>query len=189
MRHASLFREEIGTLKGQTAKLFVPDDRFFKPCARRLPYCLKDKVKQELDRLLEAGIISPVKFADWAAPIVPVIKANGSVRICGDFKLTINQVAKQDIYPLPFVEDLFASLSGGKIFTKLDLSHAYQQIPLEEDSKQFTIINTTKGLFRFEHLPFGISAAPAIFPTYDGKSITGPASCSCLYRRHRGGRC
>ena len=164
LRHASLFREEIGALKGQTAKLFVPDDaqpRFFKP--RRLPYCLKDKVEQELDRLLEAGIISPVKFADWAAPIVPVIKANGSVRICGDYKLTINQVAKQDIYPLPLVEDLFTSLSGGKIFTKLDLSHAYQQIPLDDDSKQFTTINTTKGLFRFERLPFGISAAPAIF--------------------------
>ena len=77
------------------------------------------------------GVIEPVQFADWAAPIVPVIKGDGSVRICGDYKVTINKAAKVDQYPIPRIDDLFASLSGGKKFA---LSHAYQQVPLDEAS-------------------------------------------------------
>ena len=107
-----------------------------------------------------------MQFSDWAAPIVPVLNKDGSLRICGDFKLTVNQVANSDVYPLPKVDDLFATLSGRKqviqaSFTKLDLARAYQL--LDEESSKLTTINTTKGLFRFNRLPFGLSAAPAIF--------------------------
>ena len=61
------------------------------------------------------------------------------------------------------MEDLFAKLSGGVIFSKLDLSSANQQLELDEESKQYTVINTHRGLFRFNRLPFGISSAPGIF--------------------------
>ena len=54
-------------------------------------------------------------------------------------------------------------MTGGKQFTKLDLSHAYSQLPLEEKSKEYVTINTHKGLFRYNRLPNGISSAPAIF--------------------------
>ena len=104
-----------------------------------------------------------MQFSDWAAPIVPVLKQDGSVRICGDYKITVNQAAKTDSFPLPRIDDLFASLSGGQTFSKLDLAHAYQQIELEEESKKLVVINTQKGLFRYNRLPFGVSAAPAIF--------------------------
>ena len=70
---------------------------------------------------------------------------------------------RAESYPLPKIEDLFATLEGGTRFTKLDLSQAYLQLPLEDASKQFLTINTHKGLFQFNHLPFGVSAAPAIF--------------------------
>ena len=68
-------------------------------------------------------------MSEWAAPIVPVLKPDGSIRIYGDYKLTINQAAKPDVhvYPLPRVEDLFATLARGKSFTKLDLAEAYVQ--------------------------------------------------------------
>ena len=72
------------------------------------------------------GVIEPVLSSDWAAPIVPVIKTDGTVRICGDYKLTVNKELEKDVYPLPRVEDLFSSLSGGTFFTKLDMTHAYQ---------------------------------------------------------------
>ena len=114
-------------------------------------------------RLQESGVIKPIQFSDWAAPIVPVVKSDGSIRICGDYKVTVNAVAKLETYPLPKVEDLFAALSGGVLFSKLDLSHAYQQLVLEEDSRKYTTINTTKGLFQYLRLPFGISSAPSIF--------------------------
>ena len=94
-----------------------------------------------------------MEVAEWAAPIVPVLKSDKtSVRICGDFRLTVNPISPLDNYPIPKVEDLFARLAKGKQFTKLDLSQAYQQLPLDEESKQFVVINTHKGLFQFTML-------------------------------------
>ena len=91
---------------------------------------------------------------------MPVLKRDGAIRICGDYKVTVNQAAKPDMYPLPRIVDLFASLSGGKKFSKLDLAHAYQQVPLDEESKNLVAINTHKGLYRYHRLPFGVLSAP-----------------------------
>ena len=109
-------------------------------------------------------MIEPVAYSEWAAPIVPVLKPDKkSVRICGDFKLTVNQAVKVDRYPIPLIQDLFAGLNGGKVFTKLDLSHAYQQLLVDDKAKELLVINTHKGLFRYNRLPFGISSAPGLF--------------------------
>lgn len=108
--------------------------------------------------MTEEGIVEPVQFSEWTAPVVPVLKSDPeSISLCGDFKLTVNQVAKTDQYPIPRLEDHFSTLAGGKIFTKLDMSQAYQQI------EPYVVINTHKGLFRYNRLPFKVSAAPAIF--------------------------
>ena len=162
--YQQLFRKELGTLKGMEAQIHVPpktQPRYFKP--RPLPYSLKAKVEKELERLQETGVITPVQFSDWAAPIVPVVKSDGSIRICGDYSVTVNAVSRLDNYLLPRVEDLFTVMTGGNLFSKLDLTQAYQQLLLAEDSKKYTTINTTKGLFQYQRLPFGISSAPAIF--------------------------
>ena len=124
---------------------------------------MRNLVEKELERLQTQGIIEPVKFSDWAAPIVPVLKKDGGIRICGDYKLTVNWAAKIDTYPLPRIDDLFAALAGGKAFSKLDLAHAYQQVPLEETARKYVTINTQKGLFQYTRFPFGVSSAPAIF--------------------------
>ena len=81
-----------------------------------MPYTLREKVENELDQLQAVGIIEPVQFSDWAAPIVPVLKQECSMRICGDYKLTVNQAAQLGQYPLPFIEDLFTRVSGRKHF-------------------------------------------------------------------------
>ena len=112
---------------------------------------------------MEKGIITPISFSEWAAPIVPVMKNDKTIRICGDFRVTINQASKLDQYPIPKVEDLFSQLSGGKTFTKLDMSQAYQQLLLDEDSQNFVVFNTHKGLLKYKRLPFGVSSAPGIF--------------------------
>ena len=101
---------------------------FFKP--RQVPFILKQKVETELERLQDQCIISPVQFFKWAAPIMPITKKDGSIRICGDFKVTVNQASIVEQYPLPRIEELFASLAGGKHFSKLDLAQAYLQLPL-----------------------------------------------------------
>ena len=87
---------------------------------------MKSKVEEELERLEKEGIIELVQFADWAAQIVAVLKADGkSVRICGDFKVTINQTSKLDHYPIPKIEDLLTQFARGKSSTTLDTSQAY----------------------------------------------------------------
>ena len=79
-----------------------------------------------------------------------------SVRICGDFSVTVNLVSKLDRYPIPKVEDLFARLRKGKLFSKLDLSQAYQQLTLDLDSRKYVVINTHRGLFQYTRLLFGM---------------------------------
>ena len=161
---SEVFKKELGTVLGVKAKMHVePGTSPIFHKSRPVPFSLRAKVEAELDRLLREGIIEPVRYSDWAAPIVPVPKGDDTVRICGDYKVTINRAAKIDRYPLPRIEDLFATLAGGKLFTKLDLSHAYQQVELEEESRELVCINTHKGLFRYKRLPFGVASAPSIF--------------------------
>ena len=80
--------------------------------------------ESELNRLKSEGIISPVQFSHWTAPIVPIMKNNDTLRICGDYRVTVNQT-QVDCYSLERVEELFASLSGGLYFTKSDMLQAY----------------------------------------------------------------
>ena len=146
-----------------------------------MPYILRERVEKELDRLLSEGIIEPVQFSDWAAPTVPIVKEDGRIRICGDYRVTINHLSKLDSYPIPKASDLFAALAGGKSFSKLDLSHAYLQLVLDEESRKFTTINTQKGLFQYKRLPFGILSAPAIFQRTMDSLLQGiPQTCVYL---------
>ena len=74
-------------------------------------------MEADLDHRVAEGMLEPVQLSEWAAPIVVVLKNDKtSVRICRDFRQTINPVSKLDKYPIPKVEDLFATLSGGRVF-------------------------------------------------------------------------
>ena len=99
------------------------------------------------------GILKSVSFSDWASPIVIIPKPN--IRICGDYKRTINPVIKNDTYPQPTPEELFSKIQGGKKFSKIDLTKAYLQLELDEESQKFLTINTRKGLKHFTRLPYG----------------------------------
>lgn len=171
---AELFQPELGTIKGVQAQLEVQDDatpKFFRP--RSVPYALRGAIEQDLERLEQLGIIEKVRYSDWAAPIVPVPKGDGGIRLCGDYKVTVNPVLKVDKYPLPTPEDLFATLAGGESFTKLDLSQAYQQIELTPESRRYVTVNTHKGLYRYTRLPFGIASAPSLFQQIMEKILQG----------------
>ena len=159
-----MFDGGLGTIKGVTAHLKLKANatpKFFKP--RPVPFALKEKIAEELKRLERLGVLEKVEFSDWASPIVPVLKPDGTVRICGDYKVTINPELDLPEYPMPTAEELFTQLNGGEKFSKLDLSSAYQQVLLDEESKQYVTINTHLGLFRYTRLPFGVAASPAVF--------------------------
>ena len=164
-KHADVFQDGLGTFKGRKARIEVEPDAKPRYCkARTVPFALRQKVEAEIERLVAEGTLEPVTHSAWATPVVAVLKSDQkSVRLCGDFKVTVNPVAKLDRYPVPKVEDLFATLSNGKLFTKLDLRQAYQQLLLDDESKKYVVVNTTKGLFQYTRLPYGISSAPGIF--------------------------
>ena len=101
------------------------------------------------------------------------MKADHTVRICGDYKLTMNQVAKLDKYPIARIEDLYDQLGDGAYFTKLDMRHAYEQMALHPDNRKYVTINTYRGLFTHKHLPYGVSSAPGIFQRVMDKLVNG----------------
>ena len=134
--------EELGTIKSYQAKLHIKSDgppRFFK--ARMVPYALRSSIKDELDHLEWEGILEKVTHSEWAILIVAVPKPDGRVRLCGDFKITVNQFLRVDQYPLPTAQDLYATLAVGKM-SKLDLSQAFLQLELHPDSLKYCTLNT-----------------------------------------------
>lgn len=180
-KHKAVFSPEIGKLQGQKGKLTLKENthpKFVK--ARQVPYSLRPKVEEELDRLVKEGVISPVQFSDWATPIVPVVKPNNRVRICGDYKTTVNPALNVEQYPLPRIEDIFASLAGGKRFSKIDLTQAYLQMELDDTSQDLLIINTHKGLYRYHRLPFGIASSPAIWQRAMDQVLQGIPYTKCI---------
>ena len=159
-----LFSDQLGLLQNFKAKFELPSDSTPVFCkARPLPFGMKSKVEAELSRLESTGVIKKVVHSEWAAPIVPVVKPSGKIRLCGDYKLTINKSIQLDRYPLPLIDEIFASLNGGKFFTKLDLSQAYHQVMLDESSRPLTTINTHCGLYQFVRLPYGASPCVGLF--------------------------
>eukprot|EP00118_Oscarella_pearsei_P019665 m.210272 g.210272 ORF g.210272 m.210272 type:complete len:329 (+) comp39743_c0_seq9:1996-2982(+) len=179
-KYSELFRDEIGTLKGFRAKLRLKDDaspRFYRP--RSVPYAFRQKIGEDLERMEKVGILEKIPTSRWASPIVPIPKADGSLRICGDYKITVNRELEVDQYPLPKPDDLFATLAGGTVFSKLDLASAYQQVLLDEESKDLTAINTHKGLFQYTRLPFGIASAPAVFQNLMEQMLHGLNGVVC----------
>ena len=147
-----------------TAKLHVQPNvvpRFHK--ARPVPFSMKEAIGQDIDRLESEGILEKVKHSEWAAPVVAVRKGNGQLRLCGDYKVTVNPVLIVDKYPLPKPEDLMSNLAGGLRFSKLDLSQAYLQIVLDRESRRYVTINTQKGLYQYTRVPFVIASIPALF--------------------------
>lgn len=162
--HKAVFGKGLGKMKDFKAKLHLKPEvkpKFIK--ARSVPFALRSKVEASLEELERDGVLEKVTHSDWGSPIVVVPKKTGDVRICGDYKATLNQALDVDQHPLPKPSDLFATLAGGKVFSKLDLTQAYHQMEVEEGHQHLLTITTHKGLYRYRRLPFGVNSAPAIF--------------------------
>ncbi|KAK7909343.1 hypothetical protein WMY93_014027 [Mugilogobius chulae] len=179
-RYPKVFDGELGSMKDITVKLAVKPDSTPKCLkARPVPYAIKPKVEAEIDRLVKSGVLEPVSTSEWATPIVPVMKKDGSPRICGDFKVTVNPVLTTEQYPLPLIDDLFSGLAGGQKFSKIDLSQAYLQMHVEPKSQELLTIVTHKGLYRHKRLPFGITSAPALFQRAMDQILSGLSGVQC----------
>jgi hypothetical protein len=143
-----------------------------------VPFAIRELVEKQLDEEVRQGILKPVQFSAWASPIVAVLKSDKkSVRVCADFKQTLNPATESDHYPPPVIRDLFAQLAGGQRFSKLDLRSAYLQLPLDEQSQAYCTVNTSRGLMQYTRLPFGVKAAPGIFQRIIEGVLRGVPRC------------
>ena len=160
----TLFEETPGEFKFKKVELEIEENSqpiFWKP--RNVPIVMKTKIEAELDRLEQIGTISKINTNDWGTPIVPVIKSDGSIRICGDYKVTLNKFLKARRHPIPRIDDMLGKLRGGKLFTKIDLREAYNQLVLSEKSQRLCAWSTTKGVYKLNKMPYGVTPAAQIF--------------------------
>lgn len=121
---------------------------------------LQRQIDHELDEMLQQGVVEPSRSA-WSSPILLVKKKDNSYRFCVDYR-KLNGVTVRDAYPLPYVSDTLDKLRNARFLSSLDIKSAYWQIPMEEQSKQYTAFTVPKrGLFQFLRMPFGLTNAPA----------------------------
>ena len=176
-KYADIFQEELGTMQGFEAQLHIKPDARPKFCRpRSVPLAIKGAIDQALDRMESSGILVKVSSSDWAAPIVPVPKKDGQFCICGDYKVSVNPAMEIEQYPLPKPQELFATLAGGRRFTKLDLTQAYLQLPLDEESCRYTTINTVSVHTSTVRHCFGTSS----ISEDNGHHATGYSRCHLL---------
>jgi hypothetical protein len=171
---SDVFGPITGTIKNFQANVSLKDDavpKFLK--ARPIPYALSAKVDEELEKMESMGVLTKVEHSQWASPLVVVPKSGGRIRITGDFKHTVNHQLNVTQYPLASPDVLFNSVSGGETFSKLDGPDAFHQIPLNEESKKFLVVNTPRGLYQYNVLPMGIASAPAIFQQFMDRMLHG----------------
>ena len=99
----SLFKDELGTMVGVTAKFNIKPNATPKFCrARAAPYALRDVIEKDINRLQKLRVLEKVQYSDWVTPVVPVPKPDGFVRLCGDFKITINPMLQVDQHQLMY---------------------------------------------------------------------------------------
>jgi hypothetical protein len=158
-----VFSNKLGKYKNQVSLQLKTNSRPVCSVKRPVAYAIKPLIDDELERLQSAGIITPIDFSEWTAPIVVVRKVNGRLRICADYSTGLNDALESHNYPLPTPEEIFSKIADSSIFSHIDLSDAYFQLEVDEESKMLLTITTHRGLFQMNRLPQGIKPATGIF--------------------------
>ena len=172
------FSEGVGTVEGVVSLDWKADatPKFHR--ARNLPFSLQPLVDTELDRLVAEGTWRPISSSSWASPLVPVRKADSTVRLCGDYKGGVNPALDCAVYPIPGLEECLEGLTVG-LYTKLDVKQAYNSLVLSEEDQRRLCVNTHRGLFAPTRLPFGVSSAGGIWQRKMDEILGGLEGTKC----------
>ena len=156
---------DIGLMKTDPVKIILRDGAVpYNVCVpRRIPFPMMKKVESEIKRMEELQVIKKVNEpTDWCAPMVPVVKTNGNIRLCVDLRI-LNKSVQRELFILPTVEDISQKLTGATVFSTLDCSSSFWQLPLDEVSAKLTTFITPTGRYYFKRMPYGLASATEIF--------------------------
>ncbi len=166
--------EGLGCIKGVTHH--IETDLSVPPVVhppRKIPVPLREKVKEELQRMERLGVLEKVESpTEWVSSMVTVLKSSGKLRLCIDPK-DLNSAIKREHYPMLTIEEVVSRMPQAKVFSKLDATHGFWQVALDEESSRKCTFNTPEGRFCFKRLPFGISSAPEVFQKIASQMFEG----------------
>ncbi|XP_062539247.1 uncharacterized protein K02A2.6-like [Armigeres subalbatus] len=160
-----IFSDVAGKLVGPPAKVHLkPQATPIFAKARDVPLALRDRYAAEIEKKINAGFYEKVDYSEWASPTHIVVKKNGSIRITGNYKPTVNPRMIIDEHPIPKVECIFNKLKGATLFCHLDLTDAYTHLPIDSEFRHVLTLNTpTHGLIRPTRAVYGAANIPAIW--------------------------
>ncbi|XP_003739296.1 uncharacterized protein K02A2.6-like [Galendromus occidentalis] len=149
--------------------------------ARPVAHAIIEMTNNELDFLEKNGVVQRVNASDWAHPMVIVPRAQGrKVRICGDFKAGINRHIRIDEHPLKNIRHALDNIGNGTKFSKLDIFSAFLHMPVREADRKFLVVNTHRGLYRFNRMTNGLASAPAIWQRFIEGILGGIEGVECV---------
>lgn len=175
----ALFREEPGRTELITHDIRLKSAGPIRQTTCRVPARLIPALKQEVQVMLEMGIIEP-SHSEWCSPVVLVPKKDGGLRFCVDFS-KLNSISAFDPYPMPRVDELVERLGKARYLSTLDLCKGYWQVPLAPEARELTAFRAPSGLFHFNVMPFGLHGAAATFQRLMDQVLRGAEEFSAAY--------
>jgi hypothetical protein len=160
-RHAEAFSDVPGRTNVIKHVVNTTNETPIRQRAYRTPYALKQKVKDEIDTMLQLGVIEETD-SSYASPIVVVAKPNGDIRVATDYRF-LNKVTEFDPYPIPQINQILDEVAQAKFITTLDLTKGFYQVPLDPQAKAKSAFITPFGHFAYNVMPFGMMNASATF--------------------------
>ena len=149
-----------------------------KSAPRRIPLAYVTEAEEAVQKLFDQGSARP-STSPWASPLVFVRKKNGQIRPCVDYR-RLNDLTRKDAFPLPRTQDCFDAVAGATLFSSMDITSAYNQIPIREQDIAKTAFVTKYGLYEFTTMPFGLCNAPATFQRVMELALAGLQWKTCL---------
>ena len=178
--YADVFNKGLGTLPGKVRLQVDPDCKPVILPARKVPVSVREKFKEELQRLERLKVITPVdEPTEWVSQIVVAVKKSGELRVCID-PPPLNTVLKREPYQIPVIDDLLPDLTDARVFTKADLASAFWHLELDRESSMLTTFATPYGRYRWLRLPFGLSVSSEIFQKRLHQELQGLPGVKCI---------